>query len=108
MKKGTWFEEDAPEAIQDVDGHIQQKILPWDKLELVRRRNWKNIQRGSRTSLKVLTKFDIAVVAVHHHMLSGCRIGWDNVPGPINGYWEIETVGGDVRDARGQGKVVVA
>lgn len=35
VKTGAWFEDD-PEPLHGVDSHIQQKILPWDKLELVR------------------------------------------------------------------------
>lgn len=37
VNKGTWFEEDEGTP-QHVDNHIQQKIIPWDKLDLVRRK----------------------------------------------------------------------
>lgn len=37
VKKGTWFEED-PGLVRDVDARIQRKIVPWDKLDLVRPR----------------------------------------------------------------------
>lgn len=33
VKKGTWFEEHTEER-RDADHHIQQKILPWDTLDL--------------------------------------------------------------------------
>lgn len=35
VKAGTWFEDD-PTPLHGVDSNMQRKILPWDKLELVR------------------------------------------------------------------------
>lgn len=54
VKKGTWFDERSEEP-RDADNHIQQKILPWDTLDLVRRW-WKCGVAPIDVSLRVYVK----------------------------------------------------